>query len=118
MVAGLGLVGIPGMILAVRIWRLGYAMLRREPDAANEARTLARFAVVLNVLAITIGVALVAIWGIGLAGVTMTLVGYGAVSLAHAGAMRRCADLLDAEERARAQDRARRPPGYAGVAVL
>lgn len=100
---GLGLIGIPGMILAVRIWRLGYAMLRRDEGAELEARKLARFAEVLNVVAVIIGAAL---WGIGgheLAPIAIVLFGYGAVSFAHAAAMRRCAAVLGLDRRLREQ---------------
>ena len=45
--------------------------------------------------------ALVAIGGIEAAPITAVLVGYGAVSFAHARAMRRCAELLEADRQAR-----------------
>jgi hypothetical protein len=98
---GIGLISIPGMILAIRIWRLGYAMLRRDPNAEQEARKLDRFAVVLNV----VGVALAALLLVLLpsaetAVVSLTLVLYAGVSFAHANAMHRCAELLAAERSA------------------
>jgi hypothetical protein len=85
-------------MLAVRIWRLGYAMLRREAKAEEEALALRRFAVRLNVVALGIAAALVVLGGVDLAGVSLVLVVYGAVSFAHAAALGRCAKLL-AEER-------------------
>lgn len=90
---GLGLASIPGMILAVRIWRLGYAMLRRDPEAAAEARKLHDFAFVLNVVAMAIG----AMLSVGAWPLTVVLWVYGAVSLAHAKAMERCAKVLENE---------------------
>jgi hypothetical protein len=95
---GLGLLSIPGMMLAVRIWRLGYAMLRRDAKVEEEALALRRFAVRLNVVALGIAAALVVLGGVDLAGVSLVLVVYGAVSFAHAAALGRCAKLL-ADER-------------------
>jgi hypothetical protein len=97
LIAGIGLVSIPGLILAVGIWRLGYAMLRRDPNAAEEARKLERFAVVLNV--ITVVVALVLALDPDLWGLSAFLIAYAGVSFAHAKAMGRCAELLAAEAR-------------------
>lgn len=107
--AGIGLVSIPGMILALRIWRLGFALLRRDAGAEREARALDRFAVVLNLVGLLVALVLVAI-SRELAPVSAILVGYAAVSFAHAKAMRRCAELLAAERtlepvRARAVER-------------
>jgi hypothetical protein len=98
--AGIGLVSIPGMILAIRIWRLGYAMLRRDPKAEQEARKLDRFAVVLNLVGIAVAIFLFALAPGGeMAVVSLTLVVYAAVSFAHAKALRRCAELLAVERR-------------------
>jgi hypothetical protein len=97
---GIGLLSIPGMILAVRIWRLGYAMLRRDPNAEQEARKLERFAVVLNLVGVAVAVLLFALEPIDVtAGISLTLIAYAGVSFAHAKAMRRCAELLAAERR-------------------
>lgn len=95
---GLGLVSIPGMILAVRIWRLAYAMLRRDPGAAPEARALHRFALSLNAVAMTLGFVLGAI-DPHMLGLTAVLWAYGAVSIAHALALRSCAERLELEQR-------------------
>jgi hypothetical protein len=95
MAAGLGLVSIPGMILAIRIWRLGYAMLRRDPGAAQEAMKLRRFAVILNVATVAVAFVMV-ILEPGFAGLSLFLGGYALVSFAHAVAMERCAKLLTA----------------------
>jgi hypothetical protein len=98
--AGIGLVSIPGMMLAIWIWRLGYAMLRRDPNAEQEARSLARFAFWLNVVGVVAAVLLFMAFPIAeMAVVSLTLLAYAGVSFAHARAMRRCAELLGAERR-------------------
>jgi hypothetical protein len=95
-----GLISIPGMILAIRIWRLGYAMLRRDPAAEQEARKLEQFAVRLNIVLIAAAVLLFAFEPIDATAVLlMTVLGYAAVSFAHAKAMRRCAELLETKRR-------------------
>lgn len=113
--AGIGLVSIPGMILAVRIWRHGYAMLRRDPNAEQEARDLARFAYWLNVVGVAAAVLLFMAFPSAEVGlVSLTLVAYAGVSFAHAKAMRRCAQLLAAE---RQLDEAAAKSGTATVAA-
>lgn len=97
MFAGIGLISIPGMILAIRIWRLGHTLLRRDPKAEEEARSLARFAVLLNLVGVAIAVVLFLLYSTQFAAISLTLLVYGGVSLAHAKAMRRCAELLAAE---------------------
>ena len=99
---GLGLISIPGLILAIRIWRLGYALLRRDHDAEHEARALYRFAVGLNAFVIALGciVALLNPWFFGLLAV---LVFYGAISFAHALGMKECAEALVEDRRLRAE---------------
>jgi hypothetical protein len=103
--AGLGLISVPGMILAIRIWRLGYALLRRDHDAEHEARALYRFAVRLNAILIAFGLVLTLLNPVFL-GVLAVLVVYGAVSFAHALAMKECAEVL-AEDRRRREAAAR-----------
>lgn len=99
---GLGLLSVPGMMLAVRIWRLGYALLRRDPEAEHEARELHRFAVRLNKVAVGIALLLpLFIWD--LVGISAIMIVYAAVSFAHAEALRRCAELLADDRRQRAQ---------------
>jgi hypothetical protein len=98
--AGIGLISIPGMMLAIWIWRLGYAMLRRDPKAEQEARSLARFAYWLNVVGVAAAVLLfVAFPFVEMATVSLTLIAYAGVSFAHARALRRCAELLGVERR-------------------
>lgn len=113
-----GVVSIPGMILAIRIWRLGYAMLRRDPGAEQEARRLEEFAIVLNAIAVGVAVVLFGFWpGEEVAFISLTLIVYAIVSFAHARAMCRCAELL-AAERTRdeaAKVRAQAPVRYCEV---
>jgi hypothetical protein len=98
--AGIGLLSIPGMILAIRIWRLSAALLRRAPKAEQEARDLARFAVWLNVVGVAIAVVFFMLVPTAeTAIVSLTLIAYAGVSFAHANAMQRCAKLLAAERR-------------------
>lgn len=99
-VGGLGLVSIPGMILGVRIWRVGYALLRRDPGAEYEARKLCKFATGLNIIGVEVALVLIAIdWQ--MAPISLVLVLYAGVSFAHAIALRRCADLLAEDSRLR-----------------
>lgn len=48
--AGIGLISVPGLVLAWRLFFLGAPLLRGEPEAAVKARAAARFARVLNVV--------------------------------------------------------------------
>ncbi|KIG19256.1 hypothetical protein DB30_03812 [Enhygromyxa salina] len=100
-VAGIGLVSIPGLILAVRIWRVGYALLRRDPGAAAKARQLCTYALVLNAVGVTLAMILPLAGGTDLLPVAATLVIYGGVSYAHAIALRRCAELLETDSKLR-----------------
>jgi hypothetical protein len=98
--AGIGLISIPGMILAIRIWRLSAALLRRDPKAEQEARALTSFAVWLNVVGVAVAVVFFMLFpSAETAIVSLTLIAYAGVSFAHAWAMRRCAELLAAERR-------------------
>lgn len=86
---GLGLVGIPGCILAARIWAIGPALLRADPGAVQRARSIARFARVLN--AVVLAVAFVLIASSDLAVLGVGIAAYAVVSLAHAHALDRAA---------------------------
>jgi hypothetical protein len=98
--AGIGIISLPGLMLAFGIWGLGYALLRRDPEAEQKARDLASFAILLNVVGVAIAVALFVLFPIdGMAVVSLTLIAYAGVSFAHARALRRCAELLAAERR-------------------
>jgi hypothetical protein len=94
--AGLGLLSIPGMILAVRIWRNAYAMLRQDPGAADEARKVSRFAVYLNAIAVALALVLPLI-ELAFIPVSLILVVYALISVGHAKALERCATILDDE---------------------
>lgn len=93
MIYGIGLVGIPGCILATRIWAVGPALLRAEPSAVERARAAARFARVLNtVVLLAAGVLFLvpdAVWMA--AGTTL----YVAVSFAHAQALDEAATRIE-----------------------
>jgi hypothetical protein len=98
---GLGLISIPGLILAIRIWRLGYAMLRRDYDTEHEARALYRFAVWLNVVALALVGATTLLLGPLFVPVAFVFVIYGLLSFGHALALRDCADALAEDRRLR-----------------
>jgi hypothetical protein len=98
--AGIGLISIPGMILAIRIWRLSAAMLHRDPKAEQEARDLTSFAVLLNAVGVAVAVVLFMLFPTAeIAILSLTLIAYSGVSFAHAKAMHECAELLAAERR-------------------
>ena len=48
LIVGIGVISIPGLILAARLFRLGGPLLRGEAEAAPKARAAARYARVLN----------------------------------------------------------------------
>ena len=90
---GVGLLGIPGCILAKRIWTLGPALLRAERTAPTRARSVASFAYGLNVIVILVAVALMA--EPSLLGLGLFTLGYAVVSLLHASALEFAADVID-----------------------
>ena len=47
---GVGLVSIPGLIVAARLWAAGIHLLKGTPEAIGNARSAARWSVQLNVL--------------------------------------------------------------------
>ena len=84
-VSGVGLVSIPGLAVAAKIYRTGFALLRREPRAAYfRAREAATWALWLN--GILMSGALIALFMIGPFGIAIVGVveGYGALSIAQA----------------------------------
>lgn len=116
MVMGVGAVGIPGLIAAARLLRLGGPLLRGEPEAAERARSAARFIEVLNgvVLLLSGGVAGVMAWSLlargrlqgdaqGVVAMAAFTAFYAVVSLVHARMLRRCAALIDVEQGRRAE---------------
>lgn len=113
---GVGLVAVPGLILAARLFRLGGPLLRGESDAADRARGAARFARVLNYVVLAVatvgGLAMVpemvreglsgdAGEAFALAAVTAL---YACVSLVHARLLDRSAEAIDVERAAHASD--------------
>lgn len=86
MVAGVGLVSIPGLAVAAKIYRTGFALLRREPRVAFfRARDAATWALWLNgilmsgaLIAVALGVRHNGLVIVGL------VEGYGALSVAQA----------------------------------
>ncbi|MEZ4390340.1 MAG: hypothetical protein R3A48_04530 [Polyangiales bacterium] len=116
LVMGVGAVGIPGLIAAARLLRLGGPLLRGEPEAAERARSAARFIEVLNavVLLVTGVFSGVAAWRFlqsghitgdaqGVVAMAAFTALYAVVSLVHARMLRRCAALIDAEQVRRAE---------------
>jgi len=51
---GLGLLAVPGLVLAARIYSNAFGLLRCELDAAVQAHQLQRFALCLNVIVVVI----------------------------------------------------------------
>lgn len=106
---GLGLVSIPGLILAARLFLLGRPLLLGEPGAAARARSLAQFARILNYVVLAVcSVGLMAqvpdVLRHGLASNAMGLVGlwlsvalYGGISLTHASLLDRAAKAIEEE---------------------
>ena len=93
MIYGVGLIGVPGCILAARIWAVGPALLRAEPSAVRRARSAARFARTLNVF-VLLGAALLLFepdFAMLAAGAAL----YAGVSLAHAQALDRAANSIE-----------------------
>ncbi len=104
----MGLVSIPGLILAARLFLLGGPLLRGEPEAASKARSLARFARILNVIVVAVSLLgtgvmvsdalqvnhglsrfLSTIW------MPLSVLVYAAVSFVHAWTLDRAADAID-----------------------
>lgn len=107
---GLGLVSIPGLILAARLFMLGAPLLRAEPEAAAKARSLAAFARVLNYVVLGLcGVVAASkvpdLLSNGLRGdasfflaMLLAVAAYAGVSLGHAWLLVRSAEAIDAQQ--------------------
>ncbi len=109
-VYGLGLISVPGLVVAARLFLLGGPLLRAEPAAAEKARSVARLARVLNYVVLTLcaGFAYCAFptslmnprtdvgWGLIPA---LAVACYAALSLGHASLLVRSADAIDAQQR-------------------
>lgn len=106
---GLGLVSIPGLILAARLFLLGRPLLLGEPGAAARARSLAQFARILNYVVLSIcGVGLLSQVpdvlrhglgsnALGLIALWLSVALYGGISLTHASLLDRAAKAIDDE---------------------
>ncbi|MGH1348503.1 MAG: hypothetical protein ACRBN8_43555 [Nannocystales bacterium] len=91
---GVGLVGIPGCILAARIWAVGPALLRAEPGSVHRARSAARFARVLNTIILVVVAAVLTVPEFMILALGTAL--YAGISFAHARALDRAADRVEA----------------------
>jgi hypothetical protein len=91
---GLGLVSIPGLVLAARIYGNAFGLLRCAPWAAAEARRLQTFAVRLNVVVLSVVAVCMLAWGLHPL-LVFTAV-YACISLLHAEGLGRAADAIDA----------------------
>ena len=103
---GLGLVSIPGLVLAWRLFFLGRPLLLGEPGAAARARSLSQFARILNyVVLAACGAGLLTqlpellhnglranIWGFVAIALSVAL--YAGISLTHASLLARAAPAL------------------------
>ncbi len=109
-VVGLGLISIPGLILAAQLFRLGTPLLHAEPAAAAKARSLARSTRVLNYVVVALcsgalviylpdvvrrGVNTSAIMGVTLA---LAVALYAGVSFVHAALLIRSAEAIEAQQ--------------------
>jgi hypothetical protein len=93
-VYGLGLVSIPGIVVAWRIARAGGALMRRAPDAPERARSAANWAIALNVVGIAAMVVVPFFDASWSAFATFSVI-YQCCSLAQAALMRRAASVLE-----------------------
>ncbi|MEM9459768.1 MAG: hypothetical protein AAGF11_36665 [Myxococcota bacterium] len=93
---GLGLMSIPGLVLAARIYGNAYGLLRCEPAAAIKARELQHFANVLNVVVL---VATELLLMIDTLPIFVFIAVYALVSLLHAHGLGLAADAIDAVHR-------------------
>ena len=91
---GLGLISIPGLVLAARIYRNAFGLLRCDPLAATEARRLEAFAIHLNAIVLAVVAVGTLAWGPN-ALLVFTAV-YACISLVHAYGLGRAAAAIDA----------------------
>jgi hypothetical protein len=126
----IGLVSIPGLILAAKLFRLGGPLMRGEIESAAKARSLATFARVLN--GITVGIVGVsAVMSLASSGnaasqlLATTLFSapvlfYAMISLVHAKLLDLAADEVEKNFHARSADTgvrvANEPPVFASAA--
>jgi len=105
--AGVGLISVPGLILAARLFRLGTPLLRGEPDAAPQARSAARYAMVLNIV-VLVGCLVTALLSLrflsgslrsdlGALFAAVMVAVYALLSIGHARLLHKAADAIDAK---------------------
>lgn len=124
--AGIGVVGIPGLVAAARLFRLGGPLLRGEPEAAKTAREVSRYVRWLNyvVLAVTSMFGAAGAWEFfsrgRMSGDTQGMIVmaaftafYAVMSLVHARLLDRSAAEIEADQARRVAER----PAVAGVAA-
>jgi hypothetical protein len=88
--AGIGLVSIPGLITAAKIYRAGFALLRREPRTAYfRARDAAAWALWLNVILMSGSLVALATGRHSTVAVVAVVDGYGALSIVQALLLKR-----------------------------
>lgn len=127
---GIGVVGIPGLIAAARLFRLGGPLLRGEPEAAKTAREVSRYVRWLNyvVLAVTSVFGAAGLWEYvsrgrlsgDSAGMLMMAGGtvfYAVMSLIHARLLERSAAEIEADQARRAAQRGDDDAAVTGVRV-
>lgn len=116
LVMGIGLVSVPGLILAAKLFFLGGPLLQGDPEAAEKARAAAQFARLLNVVVLVVVGIAVALQvpdllrrglqsgdRLTFLGFTLFVAVYAGVSLVHASMLDRAADHIDAEALRRAE---------------
>jgi hypothetical protein len=107
--SGLGIVSVPGLVLAWRLFHLGAPLLRGDPDAAERAVDAALIARLLNY--VILGLCALAVGALALASrdvsallaLAAATALYACVSLAHARLLLRAADAITAEHARRAE---------------
>lgn len=109
--AGLGLVSIPGLILAWRLFFLGRELLEGAPGSSEKARNAARFAQVLNAIVLglcAIGVAVElaqsGMQGLNALNVAIPVSAYALLSLGHARLLQLAAKHIDARDQGLAME--------------
>lgn len=122
---GVGLVSIPGLVIAARCWHSGGLLLAGAPEAAESARTTARWSTILNVIIAGLCAVAFLVMAFGknsesslLLFVGFTLA-YALMSLAHAHLLKRSATLVEeALLESGAQQRGEPAPGAFQGAVV
>ncbi len=90
---GLGLLSIPGLVLAARIYNNAFGLLRCDREAARAARELQRFAYTLNVVVLLLMGLVATVWLHPLLVFTSV---YAVISMIHGYGLGVAADAIDA----------------------